>query len=171
MIFVLRYKYIFFDVRNTVISIGCLLCRVEPLICKEFIDKRPIIIPYHRGGKRLHIGFQVSYACQVTADKICVPCWCNLLFFSIVFSSWYLMQEFTEEIAVRSHVMVNQINSLRVGWIFILKTISLSWFISPLFLGLVNTAPFVSSVGAIHGSSNEKIRVNNKHEVYMQYSL
>ncbi|CAL9136027.1 unnamed protein product [Musa acuminata var. zebrina] len=54
--------------------------RVEPLICKEFIEKRPIIIPYHRGGKRLHIGFQ----------------------------------EFTEEIAVRSQVMVNQINSLRV---------------------------------------------------------
>ncbi|KAK1262953.1 hypothetical protein QJS04_geneDACA018576 [Acorus gramineus] len=32
--------------------------RIEPLICKEYIGKRPIIIPYHRGGKRLHIGFQ-----------------------------------------------------------------------------------------------------------------
>ncbi|XP_022852802.1 phospholipase SGR2-like isoform X4 [Olea europaea var. sylvestris] len=32
--------------------------RIEPLICKEFIDQRPIIIPYHRGGKRLYIGFQ-----------------------------------------------------------------------------------------------------------------
>ncbi|KAH0451777.1 hypothetical protein IEQ34_019076 [Dendrobium chrysotoxum] len=32
--------------------------RVEPLICKEYISKRPVIIPYHRGGKRLHIGFQ-----------------------------------------------------------------------------------------------------------------
>lgn len=32
--------------------------RVEPLICKEYICKRPVIIPYHRGGKRLHIGFQ-----------------------------------------------------------------------------------------------------------------
>ncbi|CAN0928025.1 Phospholipase SGR2 [Linum grandiflorum] len=33
--------------------------RIEPLVCKEFIDKRPVIVPYHRGGKRLHIGFQV----------------------------------------------------------------------------------------------------------------
>ncbi|XP_077224242.1 phospholipase SGR2-like isoform X2 [Tasmannia lanceolata] len=32
--------------------------RVEPLICKEYISKRPVIIPYHKGGRRLHIGFQ-----------------------------------------------------------------------------------------------------------------
>ncbi|XP_020584888.1 phospholipase SGR2 isoform X2 [Phalaenopsis equestris] len=32
--------------------------RVEPLICKEYVSKRPVIIPYHRGGKRLHIGLQ-----------------------------------------------------------------------------------------------------------------
>ncbi|KAJ0090104.1 hypothetical protein Patl1_14115 [Pistacia atlantica] len=28
---------------------------VEPLVCKEFLTIRPVIIPYHRGGKRLHI--------------------------------------------------------------------------------------------------------------------
>lgn len=32
--------------------------RVEPLVCKEYISKRPVIIPYHKGGKRLHIGLQ-----------------------------------------------------------------------------------------------------------------
>ncbi|XP_039061235.1 phospholipase SGR2-like, partial [Hibiscus syriacus] len=32
--------------------------RVEPLVCKEYITKCPVIIPYHKGGKRLHIGFQ-----------------------------------------------------------------------------------------------------------------
>ncbi|KAG0484473.1 hypothetical protein HPP92_008552 [Vanilla planifolia] len=32
--------------------------RVEPLICKDYINKRPVIIPYHRGGRRLHIGFR-----------------------------------------------------------------------------------------------------------------
>lgn len=32
--------------------------RVEPLVCNEYTDKRPVIVPYHRGGKRLHIGFQ-----------------------------------------------------------------------------------------------------------------
>lgn len=32
--------------------------RVEPLICKEYTSKRPVIIPYHKGGKRLHIGLQ-----------------------------------------------------------------------------------------------------------------
>jgi hypothetical protein len=33
--------------------------RLEPLVCKEYVDKRPVFIPYHKGGKRLHIGFQV----------------------------------------------------------------------------------------------------------------
>ncbi|GLT93880.1 hypothetical protein SLE2022_116500 [Rubroshorea leprosula] len=32
--------------------------RVEPLVCREHIEKRPVIIPYHKGGRRLHIGFQ-----------------------------------------------------------------------------------------------------------------
>ncbi|KAL5550907.1 hypothetical protein UlMin_001083 [Ulmus minor] len=32
--------------------------RLEPLVCKECINKRPVIIPYHKGGKRLYIGFQ-----------------------------------------------------------------------------------------------------------------
>ncbi|XP_047325127.1 phospholipase SGR2 [Impatiens glandulifera] len=32
--------------------------RLEPLTCEEYINKRPVIIPYHKGGKRLHIGFQ-----------------------------------------------------------------------------------------------------------------
>ncbi|KAM7524488.1 hypothetical protein LguiA_014390 [Lonicera macranthoides] len=32
--------------------------RLEPLICKDYVNKRPVIIPYHRGGKRLHIGLQ-----------------------------------------------------------------------------------------------------------------
>ncbi|XP_072999918.1 phospholipase SGR2-like isoform X1 [Typha latifolia] len=32
--------------------------RIEPLVCKEYVSKHPVIIPYHRGGKRLHIGFQ-----------------------------------------------------------------------------------------------------------------
>ncbi|XP_017981317.1 PREDICTED: phospholipase SGR2 isoform X2 [Theobroma cacao] len=32
--------------------------RVEPLVCKEYITKRPVIIPYHKGGRKLHIGFQ-----------------------------------------------------------------------------------------------------------------
>ncbi|KAL1324861.1 hypothetical protein AAHE18_13G120900 [Arachis hypogaea] len=32
--------------------------RIEPLVCKEYIGKRPVLIPYHKGGRRLHIGFQ-----------------------------------------------------------------------------------------------------------------
>ncbi|GMN30671.1 hypothetical protein TIFTF001_002906 [Ficus carica] len=32
--------------------------RIEPLVCKEYISKRPVIVPYHRGGRRLYIGFQ-----------------------------------------------------------------------------------------------------------------
>ncbi|XP_068647441.1 phospholipase SGR2 [Aristolochia californica] len=32
--------------------------RLEPLVSEEYISKRPVIIPYHKGGKRLHIGFQ-----------------------------------------------------------------------------------------------------------------
>lgn len=36
------------------------LYRVEPLVCKEYMLKRPVIIPFHRGGRRLHIGFRVN---------------------------------------------------------------------------------------------------------------
>ncbi|KAL7124629.1 hypothetical protein ABFS83_14G061800 [Erythranthe nasuta] len=32
--------------------------RIEPLVCKEYMHMRPVIIPYHRGGKRLYVGFQ-----------------------------------------------------------------------------------------------------------------
>ncbi|MFS8022281.1 putative DDHD domain, alpha/Beta hydrolase [Helianthus anomalus] len=32
--------------------------RVEPLVCRDYFNTRPVIIPYHKGGKRLHIGFQ-----------------------------------------------------------------------------------------------------------------
>ncbi|XP_027094564.1 phospholipase SGR2-like isoform X2 [Coffea arabica] len=32
--------------------------RIEPLVCKEYVDKRPVIIPYHRGEKRLYVRFQ-----------------------------------------------------------------------------------------------------------------
>ncbi|KNA06172.1 hypothetical protein SOVF_183510 isoform B [Spinacia oleracea] len=32
--------------------------RIEPLVCKEYVSRRPVIIPYHKGGKRLHIGLQ-----------------------------------------------------------------------------------------------------------------
>ncbi|KAL2329392.1 hypothetical protein Fmac_022819 [Flemingia macrophylla] len=55
--------------------------RVEPLVCKEHISQRPVLIPYHRGGKRLHIGFQ----------------------------------EFTEDLAVRTHAIKNYMRSARSG--------------------------------------------------------
>lgn len=54
--------------------------RIEPLICKEYISKRPVIIPYHKGGKRLHIG----------------------------------LREFTEDLALRSQAIKDELNSIRV---------------------------------------------------------
>ncbi|XP_052621901.1 phospholipase SGR2 isoform X1 [Lactuca sativa] len=49
--------------------------RIEPLVCKEHIDRHPVIIPYHRGGKRLHVGYQefveqVALRSQAVADNI-----------------------------------------------------------------------------------------------------
>ncbi|XP_017252541.1 phospholipase SGR2 isoform X2 [Daucus carota subsp. sativus] len=49
--------------------------RIEPLVCKEYINRRPVIIPYHRGGKRLHIGFrefaeELSTRSQEVFDQI-----------------------------------------------------------------------------------------------------
>lgn len=49
--------------------------RLEPLVCKEYINRRPVIIPYHRGGKRLHIGFRefaedLSTRSQEVFDRI-----------------------------------------------------------------------------------------------------
>lgn len=32
--------------------------RLEPLVCKEYVDHKPVFIPYHKGGKRIHIGLQ-----------------------------------------------------------------------------------------------------------------
>nr|GEV11683.1 phospholipase SGR2 [Tanacetum cinerariifolium] len=51
--------------------------RVEPLVCKEYLDKRAVIIPYHRGGKRLHVGYQefvegVASRSQVVVDQMSV---------------------------------------------------------------------------------------------------
>ncbi|KAL0854612.1 hypothetical protein Bca101_059764 [Brassica carinata] len=39
--------------------------RVEPLVCKEYLPRRPVIVPYHRGGKRLHIGLQLIESCEM----------------------------------------------------------------------------------------------------------
>ncbi|KAG8046318.1 hypothetical protein GUJ93_ZPchr0008g12586 [Zizania palustris] len=32
--------------------------RVEPLVCEDYLNKHPVIVPYHRGGKRIHVGVQ-----------------------------------------------------------------------------------------------------------------
>ena len=32
--------------------------RIEPLVCEDYISKCPVIVPYHRGGKRIHVGVQ-----------------------------------------------------------------------------------------------------------------
>ncbi|KAI3714750.1 hypothetical protein L6452_21709 [Arctium lappa] len=49
--------------------------RVEPLVCKDLRNTRPVIIPYHRGGKRLHIGLQefvedVASSSQVVMERM-----------------------------------------------------------------------------------------------------
>ncbi|XP_062107910.1 phospholipase SGR2 isoform X2 [Humulus lupulus] len=49
--------------------------RIEPLVCKEYIGKRPVIVPFHKGGKRLHIGFQefaedVASRSQAIVDRL-----------------------------------------------------------------------------------------------------
>ncbi|XP_071737236.1 phospholipase SGR2-like [Rutidosis leptorrhynchoides] len=49
--------------------------RVEPLVCKEYIDKHPVLVPYHRGGKRLHVGYQefiegIASRSQVVVDQM-----------------------------------------------------------------------------------------------------
>jgi hypothetical protein len=41
-------------------NLGGLLYRVEPLVCEDYLKKRPVIVPYHRGGKRIHVGVQVG---------------------------------------------------------------------------------------------------------------
>ncbi|KAL4594280.1 hypothetical protein ACB092_12G009400, partial [Castanea dentata] len=54
--------------------------RIEPLVCKEYTNKRPVLITYHKGGRRFHIGFQ----------------------------------EFTEDLATRSHAIMEHLHSIRV---------------------------------------------------------
>eukprot|EP00850_Spirogloea_muscicola_P001411 SM000005S17208 [mRNA] locus=s5:845442:851065:+ [translate_table: standard] len=33
-------------------------CRIEPLISRDYTEKQPVLVAYHRGGKRLHISAQ-----------------------------------------------------------------------------------------------------------------
>jgi hypothetical protein len=47
-----------FTAHNSKISLN--FNRIEPLVCEDYIGNRPVLIPYHKGGKRLHIGFQVE---------------------------------------------------------------------------------------------------------------
>uniref|UniRef100_A0A0D9X3Q3 DDHD domain-containing protein n=1 Tax=Leersia perrieri TaxID=77586 RepID=A0A0D9X3Q3_9ORYZ len=64
--------------------------RIEPLVCEDYLSKRPVIVPYHRGGKRIHVG----------------------------------MQEFTEDIAVRSQAVARQFKSLKVKAVAALLSLS-----------------------------------------------
>nr|GEW46364.1 phospholipase SGR2 [Tanacetum cinerariifolium] len=62
---------VFLSLRNVRLGIGT----VEPLVCKDYVNTRPVIIPYHKGGKRLHIGFQefvedVASSSQVVMDRM-----------------------------------------------------------------------------------------------------
>ncbi|KAF3950278.1 hypothetical protein CMV_023941 [Castanea mollissima] len=57
-----------------------ILWHTEPLICKEYTNKRSVLITYHKGGRRFHIGFQ----------------------------------EFTEDLATRSHAIMEHLHSIRV---------------------------------------------------------
>lgn len=43
--------------------ISCLPRRIEPLVCEEIMHKPPVIIPYHRGGKRLYVVLKVRNCC------------------------------------------------------------------------------------------------------------
>ncbi|XP_050253666.1 phospholipase SGR2-like [Quercus robur] len=54
---------------------------IEPLVCKEYTNKCLVLIPYHKGGRQLHIGFQ----------------------------------EFTEDLATRSHAIMDHLHSIRVN--------------------------------------------------------
>lgn len=89
-------------------------CRIEPLVCKEYISKRPVIVPYHKGGRRLYIGF------QVTCLKICSSL-CIFLFtpqdynYVSLMSCYYLVQEFSENLASQSQAIKDHLSYLTVS--------------------------------------------------------
>ena len=49
--------------------------RLEPLICKEYVDQKPVFIPYHKGGKRIHIGLQV-FNLPLELDNVVILIFC-----------------------------------------------------------------------------------------------
>lgn len=75
-------------------------------MCKEYLDRRPVIIPYHKGGKRLHIGFQVE---QLNVYRIMED------FFLSLSLSYSEVQEFTEDLAARSQAVMDRLNFVKVG--------------------------------------------------------
>lgn len=60
-----------FDIMSYFKQTTYVLNRVEPLICKEYDNRRPVIIPYHRGGKRLYVGYQVSLSIFLLKCRCC----------------------------------------------------------------------------------------------------
>ena len=84
------------------------------LICKEYIDKRRVTIPYHKGGKRLHIGLQV-----MSSKKLCdcglefLNVICILIFVSSPLSG--VMQDFAEDLVVRVPTLCNGLPTLCKG--------------------------------------------------------
>jgi hypothetical protein len=93
------------------------LYRIEPLVCKEFISKRPVIIPYHKGGRRLHIGFQVRFLRKnnfwIKGDFHHPRFLSAHLFFLIC--SYSVTQELTEDLAGRSQAIMNHLNFVKVN--------------------------------------------------------
>ena len=94
-------KYLFLKLQN------------RTLICKEYIGKRRVIIPYLKGGKRLHIGLQV-----MSSKKLCdcglefLNVICILIFVSFPLSG--VIQDFAEDLASHSQAIMNCLHSVRV---------------------------------------------------------
>ncbi|XP_020394631.1 phospholipase SGR2 isoform X1 [Zea mays] len=70
--------------------------RVEPLVCEDYQKKRPVIVPYHRGGKRIHVGVQ-EFTEDISARSQAIACQLKSLKVKAVAALLALSRNDTEE--------------------------------------------------------------------------
>lgn len=97
-------------------------------MCKEYLGKRPVIIPYHKGGKRLHIGFQVGNLAYTELWKT---------FLSLSLSHTLKVQEFTEDLAARSQAIMDHLNFVKVSSVILFKVDIIFFLMSTAYLMVI----------------------------------
>ncbi|KAL6499936.1 hypothetical protein OROGR_027846 [Orobanche gracilis] len=134
--------------------------RIEPLVCKEFIHKRPVIVPYHRGGKRLYVGFQwrkgLRLSGEAAVDKITldgVRGLRTMLSATVHDVLYYMSPIYCQDIIDSGEVLKRAVckEIMRVGWNTLFRKVSNQ--LNKLYLKFLKRNPGYDGKVSIYGHS------------------